>query len=100
MTVIKYLKSAKPYSITLATGRSDFQTIKFSDLPNENTILYTDLVVSDPTSINYNEELIQEYIKNNILLEILIDLPYYGPYSITYAISPVLYSTITAPPLA
>jgi len=72
MANIKYLKSLKPYAITLYTGRTDIPTCLLVSPIQNSLLLYTDIVNMDSTSTNYNVNLINQYISNNILTEILL----------------------------
>ena len=82
--LIKYvsnllLKYLLPYSCQLSSGRKDFKTL--SCVPG-SVWLYSDIVDSNMTSINYNKHIIDEYIYNNILTSVmgnLSDLTGYVP---------------------
>ena len=68
----KYLKSLKPYAITLYTGRTDIPTC-LTISPDKNSVLLYDYLVNiDDKSDNFNASLINGYIYNNILTIITI----------------------------
>jgi len=67
--ITKYLKSITLNSVSLYSGRADFNTVNFT--PYELK-LYSDIVIEDEQSLDYNKPIFDEYIRKNILTTITI----------------------------
>ena len=67
--ITKYLKSITVNSVSLYSGRADFNTVNFT--PYELK-LYSDIVIEDEQSLDYNKPIFDEYIRKNILTTITI----------------------------
>ena len=101
MATIKYLKFLKTHSVTLYSGRQDFITMRFGPDEFSDITPYYDIVDNNASSINYNEPVIESYIKSNIfcILELTEPEPVIPPppppsYSLTYRLRTPAYNTI------
>ena len=72
---MKLLKLIKPFGVVLSTGRTDISTLTLD--PGNSVVSYSDIVVEDTKSVQYNKPLIDSYITNGILtiLEVADPLP-------------------------
>ena len=62
---MKYLKSLKPFSVVLFTGK-ETDTTPVTFIPGELKPYY-DLVVEDAFDVDYNDPIYKDYIARNIL---------------------------------
>ena len=70
---MKLLKLIQPFCVNLSSGREDITN--FSLDPVNSVIKYSDIVVEEMTSPNYNTVLIQSYLDQNILTLLTVPNP-------------------------